>query len=115
MHELSIALSLIDGVLEHAKKQGDAHVEAVHLKLGAFSGVDKDALEFSYGIACEGTPLQGSRLVIEQVPIVMYCPTCNSERSILSSQRLCCPECQSPALDVRRGRELEITALEISG
>lgn len=115
MHELSIALSIIDGVLEHAKKQGDVHVEAVHLKLGTSSGVDKDALEFSYGIACEGTPLEGSRLVIEQVPIIMYCPTCNSKRSIPSPQQLHCPECHCPALDVRGGRELEITALEISG
>lgn len=115
MHELSIALSMIDGVLEHAKKQGDVRVEAVHLKLGAFSGVDKDALEFSYSIACEGTPLQGSRLVIEQVPIVIYCATCNRERALTSPQQLSCPECQSPALDVRSGRELEITALEISG
>jgi hydrogenase nickel incorporation protein HypA/HybF len=114
MHELSIALSMIDGVLEHAKKQGDVHVEAVHLKLGAFSGVDKDALEFSYGIACEGTPLQGSRLIIEQVPIAIFCPTCSMEHILASPQQMCCPECQTPAYDVRSGRELEITALEIS-
>jgi hydrogenase nickel incorporation protein HypA/HybF len=114
MHELSIALSMIEGVLETAKKEGNAHVETVYLKLGAFSGVDKDALEFSYGIACEGTPLQGSRLVIEQVPIVIFCPTCNVERTLPSQQQLYCPECQSLAYDIRSGRELEITALEIT-
>src|SRR5437867_3754582 len=114
MHELSIALSMIDGVLEHAKQHGDAHVEAVHLKLGAFSGVDRDALEFSYGVACEGTPLQGSRLVIEQTPIVIFCSGCGVERTLPSVQPMCCPKCQEPAYDVRGGRELEITALEIS-
>ena len=114
MHELSIALSMIEGVLEEAHKQGDVHVEVVHLKLGPFSGVDKDALEFSYGIACEGTPLEGSHLAVEQVPILIYCPTCDAERVLPSLQQLYCPSCRTPAGDIRGGRELEITALEVS-
>ena len=113
MHELSIALSLIEGVLEEVKKQGGVHVEAVHLKLGAFSGVDKDALEFSYGIACEGTPLAGSRMVIEQIPVVIFCPSCGTERIVASMLQLCCPDCQTPTGNIVRGRELEITALEV--
>lgn len=114
MHELSIALSMIEGVLEEVKRQGDVHVEAVHLKLGVFSGVDKNALEFSYGVACEGTPLQGTRLIIEEVPIQMLCRTCGVERTVPSAQQLCCPDCQTPADELLHGQELEITALEVS-
>ena len=114
MHELSIALSMIDSVLEEAAKQGNVRVEVVHLRLGDFSGVDKESLEFSYGIACEGTPLAGSRLEIEPVPVSIYCSTCGSERVILSLQQLCCPDCQTPSMDIRHGRELEVTALEVS-
>lgn len=115
MHELSIALSIVDGVLEQARKQGDVRVEVVHLKLGAFSGVDKDALEFSYGIACEGTSLEGSLLEIEPVPVRIFCPACRAERTVLSIQQLCCPDCQAPAHDILCGRDLEVTALEVSG
>src|SRR4051812_19663096 len=114
MHELSIALSMIEGVLAEVKRQGDVHVEAVHLKVGVFSGVDKDALEFYYGVACEGTHLQGSRLVIEEVPILMHCPTCAGERTVSSVQHLSCPDCQTPATEILRRQELEITALEVS-
>jgi hydrogenase nickel incorporation protein HypA/HybF len=114
MHELSIAVSMIEGVLEEVKRQGDVHVEAVHMKLGAFSGVDRSALEFSYGVACEGTVLEGSRLVIEEVPILMHCPTCEGERTVASAQQLCCPDCQTPAAELLSGQELEITALEVS-
>jgi hydrogenase nickel incorporation protein HypA/HybF len=114
MHELSIALSLVDGVLAEVTRQGDVQVEAVHLKLGVFSGVDKNALEFAYGIACEDTPLQGSRLIIEEVPILMLCPTCGGERTVPSAQQLCCPDCQTPAEEILHGQELEITALEVS-
>ncbi len=65
MHELSIALSIIELAEEEAQRHGDVRVNAVHLKLGRLAGVAKEALEFSYGLACEGTALAGSRLEIE--------------------------------------------------
>ena len=68
MHELSIALSLIEGVEEELAKHGSARVSVVHLRLGRLSGVAKQALLFSYDVACEGTRLQGSTLQIEDMP-----------------------------------------------
>lgn len=68
MHELSIALSIVEGVEEELAKHDSAHVAAVHLRLGPFSGVAKEALLFSYDVACEGTRLQGSTLKIEEMP-----------------------------------------------
>lgn len=114
MHELSIAISIIDGVEEAAEDRGGLKIEAVHVKLGALSGVDKDALAFSYQVACEGTSLEGSRLVIEHVPLLMYCPRCCAEHSPPSALQLCCPHCLTSAQDVIQGRELEVTVLEIA-
>ncbi|MEO8378621.1 MAG: hydrogenase maturation nickel metallochaperone HypA [Acidobacteriota bacterium] len=68
MHELSIALSIVEGVTEEAGQHGGVVVvKAVHLRLGRLSGVVGEALLFSYGLACEGTVLQGSELRIEEV------------------------------------------------
>ena len=74
MHELSIAISMIDQILEESESRGGLDVEAVHLKLGIFSGVDKEALLFAYELACEGSPLEGSRLVIESIPRLFIAP-----------------------------------------
>jgi len=60
MHELSIALSMIEMATEEAERREGVRVNALHLKLGPLSGVVKDALLFSYEIACNGTPLEGS-------------------------------------------------------
>ena len=68
MHELSIALSIIEGAEDEVRRQGGGHVCAVHLKLGGLSGVVRDALLFSYELACEGTSLHGSSLIIEETP-----------------------------------------------
>jgi hydrogenase nickel incorporation protein HypA/HybF len=67
MHELSIALSIIDGVTEEAGQHGGGAVRAVHLRLGRLSGVVREALLFAYDQACEGTLLEGSELRIEEV------------------------------------------------
>src|SRR5579859_4184040 len=93
MHELSIALSIVDGVLEELDRQKSGQVEAVHLRLGRLSGVDKDALSFSYGVACEGTPLANSQLLIEDVEVAIFCPACGRERPTRSFPLLTCAEC----------------------
>jgi hydrogenase nickel incorporation protein HypA/HybF len=68
MHELSIAISLIELAQEEAERLGNARVSSVHVKLGCLAGVAKEALLFSYDLACEGTPLEGSELIIEETP-----------------------------------------------
>lgn len=98
---------------EEARSRGGVRVHAIHLKLGPLSGVVKDALLFSYDVACEGTALAGSRLLIEEVPVAVYCPNCEAETAPVSLQQFCCSTCATPTPEVVRGRELEVVALEI--
>jgi len=112
MHELSIAMSIVDTALEESQRRG-LQVSAVHLRLGALSGVVKDALLFSYEMACQDTALQGSRLIVEDVPVVVFCPQCQQRRALDSIQSFACPECDAPTRDILQGKELEVFALEV--
>lgn len=94
-------------------RQGGKRVFAVHLRLGPLAGVVKEALLFSYGLACEGTSLEGSRLVIEDVPLRIQCPLCEIERAPVSLQDLHCMRCGTLGSEVVRGSELELSALEL--
>ncbi len=114
VHELSIAMSLIEAACEEVERLGDVRVEALHLRLGALSGVVREALEFSFDLAAEGTAIAGARLQIEEVPVAVLCPRCNAERQLPSLQCFRCPVCDTPTPDVVRGRELELKALEIA-
>jgi hydrogenase nickel incorporation protein HypA/HybF len=114
MHELSIAMSVIEGAAEEALRHGAVKVNAVRLRLGPLSGVAKDALVFAYEVACEGTALEGSCLVIEEVPVTVFCPSCEVERALASIQRMCCPVCGALTPHVAQGREVELVALEIA-
>lgn len=113
MHELSIAISIVEMAQEESERCGQAQVLAVHVRLGRLSGVVKEALLASYEMACAATPLEGSRLLIEEVPIEAYCPRCDGPRAINSIQWLCCPECGTPTPEVLHGKELELVSLEI--
>lgn len=112
MHELSIAVSIVDIAREEGKRLG-GEVLAVHLRLGRLSGVVSEALLGSWEIACAGTPLAGARLEIEEVPVVVYCDHCRATRELAAGQWFICPACGESTPDLRQGRELEIVALEI--
>lgn len=113
MHELSIALSIVEGATEEAAKHKNARVEAVHLKLGALSGVVKDALLFSWEIACQGTSLETARLEIEEIPLVVYCANCRENKTLDAINNFVCPNCENQVSEIIGGRELQVTALEI--
>ena len=112
MHELSIALSIVEMGTEEAVRRG-VDISAVHLRLGPLSGVVKEALLSCYSMACEGTALEGSELIIEDISIVGYCSNCCAERAIESIQNICCPVCGAPTPELSQGRELEVAALQV--
>lgn len=113
MHELSIAMSIVEIAQQEAARHGGAEVTAVHLKLGALSGVMEDALRSSYEMAAYDTPLKNSELLVEHVPVKVYCPTCCTEQGLPSIQNFACPRCGEKITQVRSGREIEVFALEI--
>lgn len=112
MHELSIALSLLDLIGEEAERR-NCRVMAAHVKLGALSGVVKEALVSAFDLARELTPYSDCRLVIEDVPVIGRCPKCDADRPVESVQWLCCNFCGTPTPEIVSGREMELTAMEI--
>ncbi len=113
MHELSIAMSIIEMAEQESAARGNAQICAVHVRLGRLSGVVKEALLSSYEMASAATSLEGSQLLIEEVPVEVFCPRCRERKALPSIQHLCCPTCGAPTAEVVQGRELEVVALEI--
>ncbi len=112
MHELSIALAILDAAGTVAEHHA-GRVCAIHVRVGKLSGVVGDALLSAYDLAREGTPLSAARLQIEEVPVLIYCSPCASEAAPRSVHELVCPACGTPASSVVAGRELEVIGIEI--
>lgn len=111
MHELSFAIALVEAACEKLPELGDVAVEALHVRVGALSGLVKEALAFSFEVAAEGTAVAGARLVFRDVPVTVVCARCG-EAEVPGFQSFRCPACGAPA-PVVKGREMELAALEV--
>jgi hydrogenase nickel incorporation protein HypA/HybF len=115
VHELSIAMSLVDVACDELPRLGEgARILAVRVRLGPLSGVVKEALLFSFDVAANGSPLEGARLDVEDVPVTVYCAACAAVRELEVAYRLRCPVCDEATPEVVSGRELQLVALEVS-
>ena len=106
-------MSILDAVEEQSAQHDSARVIAVHLKLGPLSGVIKEALFSAFEMAREEVGMGDCKLVVEDVPLVTFCPLCGVNRNIPSVQYICCPVCDTPTPDVVSGRELDVVAMEM--
>lgn len=113
MHELSIVSSVVDTVTESMAAYPGSRAVEVRLRIGALASVVVDSLEFCWGIATEGTPLAGARLVVNTVPVIMHCAVCVADVELEGLQSFRCPLCGEPCSDLRQGRELDIDSIEI--
>jgi len=113
MHELSIVASVVESVTESLEAYPHTRVVEVRLRVGALASVVVDSLEFCWGLATEGTPLEGSRLVVMTLPVVMHCAACAADVELEGVQSFRCPRCDEPCSDLRQGRELDIESFEI--
>jgi hydrogenase nickel incorporation protein HypA/HybF len=109
MHELSIAEAVVAIALDHAAGR---RVVKVELKVGHLRQVVPSALEFAFALVAEGTPLDGAELEIEEVPAAGRCRRCGTE-TVLAAFPLLCAGCGSADLEVLRGEELLVDALEL--
>ena len=115
MHELGIMESALALVQRHAAEQKARRVSRVVLRIGALAGVENEALRFAFDVVSRGTPVEGAEFVIEAVPIAVFCAGCQCEfASAANSCIYTCPTCGDLCGEIRRGRELELSRIEMN-
>jgi hydrogenase nickel incorporation protein HypA/HybF len=112
VHELSIAQSLLDIVVQEAARHGVERVIRVGVKVGAFSAVVPSALKFSFDLIKENTVAAEAELAIEEVPLTGLCQDCGQELEEMDSPIVDCPACGSNKIELTQGRELTISFIE---
>ncbi|WP_326616267.1 hydrogenase maturation nickel metallochaperone HypA [Streptomyces decoyicus] len=111
MHEMSIALAVVEQVESAARPSGATTVNSVRLQVGELAGVVPDALAFSFELACAGTVLEGAELVTEPVPARARCGPCADTWPVGMPPQLSCPGCGGATAELLTGRELQIVSV----
>ncbi len=111
MHELSIAQSLVESIRTEAAAHPGARVTRVGLRVGELSGVQPDALKFSFDVIVRNSDLEQAVLDIETVPLQQHCERCARNFPVVDFT-LVCPDCGASTRTVA-GDELQMTYLEL--
>jgi hydrogenase nickel incorporation protein HypA/HybF len=89
-----------------------ARVTCVHLEIGALSGVVADSIRFCFGLATEGTGLEGATLEITEPAARCRCRACGAEFQPDWPIMLC--RCGSADVAVLAGEELKILSVQVA-
>ncbi len=112
MHEMSLCESVLKILEDNAQSQGFKRVKTVWLEIGGLSGVELEAMRFSFDAVTRDTLADHARLEIIEVPGQAWCMQCS--KSVVVKQRFdACPDCASYQLQVTGGDEMKIKELEV--
>ena len=113
MHEVSLMEEALRMAVQTAKTCGGRRILKLRLRIGTMSGVVPAAMRFAFDVVCRDTMAAGATLEIDTVPAICWCAVCEREFPQVELMNEC-PTCHNLSGELRRGRELEIAAVEIS-
>ena len=110
MHELAITGSIIAIAEKAAREAGSARITKIRVKIGEFTGIVREALEFSFEVARQGTLAETASFDIELVPLRKRCTACG--RITQGGFDFSCAECRMP-VEILSGRELQVDSVDV--
>ena len=112
MHETALAQDIVSIISETLEREPLVRLGVVHVAIGEMITVVPELLSHAYNSIIADTPLQGSVLDIDIIPITAVCQNC--EKSFgLDEYEFLCPHCKSANIYVKTGNEFYIKELEV--
>ena len=112
MHELSLAMSILEICENEADRSGFRRIEKIILEIGTLSGVSIPALLFSFEEAARGTVAASAVLEINEPPGVGWCVFCDRSVQVCEPLRAC-PSCGRTGIIPTGGTELRLRELVV--
>lgn len=113
MHELSIALSIVEIVKDEASKHHVASVDEIELDVGELSGIDIQSLITSIQVASSSTIAEKAKVVVNQINAIGKCNSCHYEfstRTVINR----CGNCGSTSVLLLSGKEFKVKSILIN-
>lgn len=112
MHELSLVEGVRGLIEAAAEREGFTQVRGVRVEIGQLSGVEREAFEFCFDLAMQGSLVEGAHLEIIATPGRGRCVTCGRE-GVLAAVHDPCEHCGAFPVAVIAGTEMRVIDLEV--
>ncbi len=113
MHELSVAMGIVNIAEKEIKKANKNKVTLIELEIGSLSGVELDSLEYVWEIAVKDTALDKAKKKINFIEAEAKCLECDTFFKVENVYDNC-PKCKSYFKDIVKGKELRVKSLEVT-
>jgi len=110
MHELSIAMNIIDIAEENLDNSDATRLIEIEIEIGELSGVIPEALEFAMKNAVSNTVLENANVRIEIIKGMAKCRKCSNEFEMTQSYDPC-PKCSEYNCEIITGKELRVKSI----
>ena len=113
MHELSIAVAIVDIAEKEISKVDASKVDLIELEIGALAGIEVDSLNFVWDSAVKNTVLEKA---LKKITIIHGEAKCKDCETIFKLDTIYdeCPNCKSYLKGIIKGKELVVKTLEVS-
>jgi hydrogenase nickel incorporation protein HypA/HybF len=112
MHEISVAINIVEIAEASAQRKGTGQIQLIKIRLGEFTTIVQEALEFAFEIARQETLAAHARLEIEIVPMLVECLCCGAIPNPVRDIVLLCPNC-GLQLQIVGGEEIQLEYIEV--
>jgi hydrogenase nickel incorporation protein HypA/HybF len=113
MHEMGIAIEIVKITIDSIPTElKNPTVKRIHLEIGKLAAVVPTSLQFCFEVVTKDTILEGAKLHIEEIPVWAKCKNCGYFW-MATEPIFMCKKCDSGAVEIVSGQELDITGIEV--
>jgi hydrogenase nickel incorporation protein HypA/HybF len=110
MHEMSIAMQIIQQLEEIAARNNVIRIDEVEVEVGVMQQVVPEALHLSFSSATEGTVAENAKLIISEEPMTAECGDCGCEFSP-TLEDFTCPRCKQASARITSGNSITLKSI----
>ncbi len=112
MHEMSIAVALLDQLEQLAAEHGGTRIEAFTVTAGEMRCIVPEALQIAFETIAENSTAQGAVMTLQIEAVLAQCRRCGHHFSP-RPQDFQCPRCNQADVDFIQGNDIVISSMTI--
>ena len=110
MHELSLAMEVIELVQREAGKNGVVAIDEIQIEVGTLSGVEADAFQSALELLVNGSILEKAIIQLIKTPGKGRCGACELEFE-MNNRLDACPTCGCFPSEISGGQAFRVLSL----
>lgn len=112
MHEYGVTQSIIDTVVEEAKKNNVKKIKFITLVIGELSSIVDESVQMYFDVLSQGTQAEGAQLTFRRVKAQLQCRKCERIFEMVKGN-FNCPYCDGLGGLTEVGKEFYIESIEV--